>query len=205
MAKLGLNDLEILFLGIKNNGPFNEKDIENSELKRLGVGRILDSLASLKDRKMLTLNNNGTFSITDLAKFTLWSEQIPIGVRILRLLEVKSFDIESISNFLRKTESELTEEIEKLRKKQLVLMSPLRQDSKLIKMYEILPEGIEEIKKIEELGYQSNESEEKSPKKEIVELINKLIEEINGESEINNKKNHIILKLEKIKEKLNLF
>lgn len=205
MAKLGLNDLEILFLGIKNNGPFNEKDIENSELKRLGVGRILDSLASLKDRKMLTLNNNGTFSITDLAKFTLWSEQIPIGVRILRLLEVKSFDIESISNFLRKTESELTEEIEKLRKKQLVLMSPLRQDSKLIKMYEILPEGIEEIKKIEELGYQSNESEEKSPKNEIVELINELIEEINGESEINNKKNHIILKLEKIKEKLNLF
>lgn len=205
MAKLGLNDLEILFLGIKNNGPFNEKDIENSELKRLGVGRILDSLASLKDRKMLTLNNNGTFSITDLAKFTLWSEQIPIGVRILRLLEVKSFDIESISNFLRKTEGELTEDIEKLRKKQLVLMSPLRQDSKLIKMYEILPEGIEEIKKIEELGYQSNESEEKSPKNEIVELINELIEEINGESEINNKKNHIILKLEKIKEKLNLF
>lgn len=205
MAKLGLIDLEILFLGIKNNGSFNEKDIENSELKRLGVGRILDSLASLKDRKMLTLNNDGTFSITDLAKFTLWSEQIPIGVRILRLLEIKSFDIESISNFLRKTESELTEEIEKLRKKQLVLMSPLRQDSKLIKMYEILPEGIEEIKKIEEFGYQSNESEEKSPKKEIVELINELIEEINGQSEINNKKNHIILKLEKIKEKLNLF
>lgn len=204
MTKLGLIDLEILFLGIKNNGSFNEKDIENSELKRLGVGRILDSLASLKDRKMLTLNSDGTFSTTDLAKFTLWSEQIPIGVRILRLLEIKSFDIESISNFLRKTENELTEEIEKLRKKELVLMSPLRQDSKLIKMYEILPEGIEEIKKIEEFGYQSNELDEKSPKKEIAELINELIEEVNGESDINNKKNHIILKLEKIKEKLNL-
>jgi len=204
MTKLGLIDLEILFLGIKNNRSFNEKDIENSELKRLGVGRILDSLASLKDRKMLTLNNDGAFSITDLAKFTLWSEQIPIGVRILRLLEIKAFDIESISNFLRKTESELIEEIEKLRKKQLVLMSPLRQDSKLIKMYEILPEGIEEIKKIEEFGYQSNELEENNQKKEIVELINELIEEVNAETEINNKKNHIILKLEKINDKLNL-
>lgn len=205
MTKLGLIDLEVLFLGIKNNGTFNEKDIENSELKRLGVGRILDSLASLKDRKMLTLNNDGTFSITDLAKFTLWNEQIPIRVRILRLLEIKSFDIESISNFLRKPESELTWEIEKLRKKQLVLMSPLRQETKLIKMYEILPEGVEEIKKIEKFGYQSNKAEEKSLKKEIIELINELIEEVNGESELNNKKNHIILKLDKIKEKFNLF
>ncbi|MBS3922103.1 MAG: hypothetical protein KGZ37_03005 [Nitrosarchaeum sp.] len=201
MTKLGLIDLEILFLGIKNNGSFNEKDIENSELKRLGVGRILDSLASLKDRKLLSLNNDGTFSITDLAKYTLWSEQIPLSVKILRLLEIKSLDIEAISNFLRKSEDELIEEIEKLRKKQLVLMSPLRQESRLVKMYEILPEGIEEIKKIE-FGFQNN-LEENNSKKEIFELINELIEEINNESEQDNKKG-IILKLEKIKEKLSL-
>lgn len=202
MTKLGLIDLEILFLGIKNNGSFNEKDIENSELKRLGVGRILDSLASLKDRKLLSLNNDGTFSITDLAKYTLWSEQVPLSVKILRLLEIKSFDIEAISNFLRESEDELIEEIEKLRKKQLVLMSPLRQESRLVKMYEILPEGIEEIKKIEEFGFHNN-LEENNSKKEIFELINELIEEINKKSEQDNKKD-IILKLEKIKEKLNL-
>lgn len=202
MTKLGLIDLEILFLGIKNNGAFNEKDIENSELKRLGVGRILDSLASLKDRKLLTLNNDGTFSITDLAKYILWSEQIPTSVKILRLLEIKSFDIETISNFLRKPEDELIEEIEKLRKKQLVLMSPLRQESRLVKMYEILPEGVEEIKKIEEFGLDSNFEE--NTKKEIFELINELVEEINNESVEDNKKKKIILKLEKIKEKLSL-
>jgi len=203
MTKLGLIDLEILFLGIKNNGSFNEKDIENSELKRLRVGRILDSLASLKDRKLLTLNNDGTFSITDLAKYTLWSEQIPTSVKILRLLEIKSFDIETISNFLRKSEDELIEEIEKLRKKQLVLMSPLRQESRLVKMYEILPEGVEEIKKIEEFGFQSNNLENTS-KKEIFELISELVEDISNESVEDNKKKKIILKLEKIKEKLNL-
>lgn len=203
MTKLGLIDLEILFLGIRNNGAFNEKDLENSELKRLGVGRILDSLASLKDRKLLTLNSDGTFSITELAKYTLWSEQIPIGVKILRLLEIKSFDIEAISNFLRKPEDELVEEIEKLRKKQLVLMSPLRQESKLVKMYEILPEGVEEIKKIEEFGFQNN-SEENTSKKEIFELINELVEEFSNESIEDSKKKEIILKLEKIKEKLSL-
>ena len=178
-------------------------NIENSELKRLGVGRILDSLASLKDRKMVTLNNDGSFSITDLAKYTLWSDQIPTWVKILRLLEIKSFDIDSISNFLRKPESEITEEIEKLRKKQLILMSPLRQESKIIKMYEILPEGIEKIKKIQEFGFQKD-VEERNPKKEILELINELIEDINEELELNSKKKHIILKLDEIKEKLNL-
>ena len=203
MTKLGLIDLEMLFLGIKNNGTFNEKNIENSELKRLGVGRILDSLASLKDRKMVTLNNDGSFSVTDLAKYTLWSNQIPTWVKILRLLEIKSFDMDSISNFLRKPESELTEEIEKLRKKQLILMSPLRQESKIIKMYEILPEGIEKIKKIQEFGFQKD-VEEKNPKKEILESINELIKDINEELERNSKKEHIILKLEEIKEKLNL-
>ncbi len=204
MTKLGLIDLEILFLGIKNNGIFNEKDIENSELKRLGVGRVLDALASLKDRKLLTLNNDGTFAITDLAKYTLWSKQIPIEIKILRLLEIKPFDIESISNFLRKPENELIEKIEKLRKKQLILMSPLRQESKLIKMYEILPEGIEEIKKIEEFGFQSVDLEGKNPRKEIFELINELMEEINNELDLNEKKKYMILKLDKIKRKINL-
>ena len=203
MTKLGLIDLEMLFLGIKNNGTFNEKDIENSELKRLGVGRILDSLASLKDRKMVTLNSDGSFSITNLAKYTLWNDQIPTWVKILRLLEIKSFDMDSISNFLRKPESEITEEIEKMRKKQLILMSPLRQESKIIKMYEILPEGIEKIKKIQEFGFQKD-VEEKNPKKEILESINELIKDINEELEHNSKKEHIILKLEEIKEKLNL-
>jgi len=79
MTKLGLIDLQILHLGIKCNGNFNEKDIENSELKRLGVGRILDALASLKDRKLINLNSDGSFFITDLAKHALWDKQIPNG------------------------------------------------------------------------------------------------------------------------------
>lgn len=68
MAKLGTIDLEILNLAIKGNGTFNEINLENSELKRLGVGRILDELASLKDRKLILQNSDGSFSITELAR-----------------------------------------------------------------------------------------------------------------------------------------
>lgn len=194
--------MEILHLGIKRDGNFNEKDIENSELKRLGVGRVLDSLASLKDRKLIDLNKDGSFSITDLAKHTLWSEQVPTWVKILRLLEIKSYSIEQISDFLKKSDTELIDEIEKLRKNQLVLMSPLRQESKIIKMYEILPEGIEKIKKIEEVGFQDDLLEESGkPKTEILEIIDHIIKEI-SEPEINKKE--LILKLNQIKEKLKI-
>ena len=203
MTKLGLIDLQILHLGIKGNGNFNEKDIENSELKRLGVGRILDALASLKDRRLINLNSDGSFFITDLAKHTLWDEQIPTWVKILRLLEIKSCSSEAISDFLKKPEIKLIDEIEKLRKNQLILMSPLRQESKIIKMYEILPEGIEKIKKIEEAGFQNDSLEEKKPRIEIFELIDQIRKEISEEPEFNNKKS-IILKLEQIKEKLKI-
>ena len=202
MTKLGVIDLEFLHLGIKGSGSFNEKDIENSELKRLGVGRILDSLASLKDRKLIDLNSDGSFSITDLAKHTLWSEQIPIWVKILRVLEIKSCSIEGISDFLKKPEIELIDEIEKLRKNQLILMSPLRQKSKINKMYEILPEGIEKIKKIEENGFQNDSLEEKKSPREIFELIDEVIKEISKEPEFNKK--NTILKLNEIKEKLKI-
>ncbi|MBI2127772.1 MAG: hypothetical protein HYU00_01745 [Nitrosarchaeum sp.] len=203
MTKLGLIDLQILHLGIKGNGNFNEKDIENSELKRLGVGRILDALASLKDRRLINLNSDGSFFITDLAKHTLWDEQIPTWVKILRLLEIKSCSSEAISDFLKKPEIKLIDEIEKLRKNQLILMSPLRQESKIIKMYEILPEGIEKIKKIEETGFQNDILEEKKPRIEIFELIDQIRKEISEEPEFKNKKS-IILKLDQIKEKLKI-
>jgi len=205
MPKLGVIDLEILYLGIKSGRDFNERDIENSELKKLGVGRILDSLASLKERKLIDLNKDGTFYVTDLARHTLWDEQIPLWVRILRLLEIKSFNLESISNYLKKTETQLFDEIEKLRKNQLILMSPLRQESKIVKMYEILPEGVEKIKTVEKSGFQNSALDEIKSKNEIFVLIDEIINEIN-ESDFD-KKRDVILKLNKLKENIetNLF
>ena len=202
MTKLSIVDLQILYLGIKGNGRFDEKDIDQSELKRLGVGRILDQLASLKERKLIDLNADGSFSITSVARHILWDSQIPTWIKILRILEIKSQSLEKISSFLLLSKDLIQNEIEDLRKRQLVLMSPFRNETGLVKMYEILPEGIEQIKKAQSEGVQ-NKPEIKKPQIEIWSIIEETIEQVRGLEGISDeKKDDIISNLLKIKDKL---
>ncbi|MCV0373560.1 MAG: hypothetical protein K5793_08425 [Nitrosarchaeum sp.] len=205
MIKLGFVDLEILHLGIKGNGTFNERDIENSNLKRLGVGRILDALASLKDRKLIELNKDGFFRITDLARCFLWDEKIPLRVRILRTLEIKSFSSEEMSYFLEKTEKEILDEMENLRKSNLVLMSPQRTESKIIRVFEILPDGIEKLKKVEKEGFEKEKEETSKPENDIAYILEQVIKDINSLEIQEEKKREIISKILSIKEKTGYF
>jgi len=203
MRKLGTIDLEILHLAINENGTFNETNLENSELKRLGVGKLLDSLATLKDRKMLSLNKDGSFSITELAKEILW-KNIPTWAKILRLLQIKSCSIGQIESTLKISRNEIIEEIEKLRKNQFVLMSPQRIEDKVIKVYEILPEGILEIDKTETEGFGNTEFGEVKQNVEILSVIELIIKEIQETQLEQSKKDSIIEKLSAIKEKLEI-
>ena len=204
MRKLGTIDLEILDLAIKENGTFNENNLENSELKRLGIGKILDSLASLKDRKFLSLNKDGSFSITGIAKEILWSENIPIWAKILRLLQIKSSNIEQISNILRITENQYFDDLEKLRKNGFVLMSPQRIDEKIIKIYEIQPEGIEKIDKTDKEGFKNISFDESKPEIEILSKIDEIIKEIKDSEMEQSKKDSVIEKLTLLKNKLEI-
>ena len=133
MRKLGTIDLEVLQLAMNENGTFDETHLENSNLKRHGVGKILDTLASLKDRKFISMNENGSFTITELAIEIIWSSKIPIWAKILRLLQIKSCNLQEIIETIDTTEEQVFQELEQLRKNQLILMSPQRQDDKLIK------------------------------------------------------------------------
>ena len=204
MRKLGTVDLEILDLAIKENGIINEINLENSELKRLGVGRILDALASLKDRKMISLNGDGSFSITDLAREILWSNNIPTWAKILRLLQIKSCSMKQIIDILRISEDKLMADVEKLRKSQFVLMSPQRQKEKLVKMYEILPDGIDEIDKTETKGFNNTNFDEPKPEIEILSLIDEIVKEIQDFQIDKSKKDSITGKLSNLKEKLEI-
>ncbi len=204
MRKLGTIDLEILHLAINENGTFNETNLENSELKRLGVGKLLDSLATLKDRKMLSLNNDGSFSITKLAKEILWSKNIPTWAKILRLLQIKSCSIGQIESTLKISRNEIIEEIEKLRKNQFVLMSPQRIEDKVIKVYEILSEGILKIDKTETEGFGNTKFGEVKQDVEILSVIELIIKEIQETQLEQSKKDSIIEKLSAIKEKLEI-
>ena len=204
MRKLGTIDLEILFLAIKENGTFDENHLENSELKRYGVGKILDILASLKERKFISLNSDGSFSITQLAKEILWSSNIPIWGRVLRLLQIKSCSLNEIVEIIRISEDTIMTEIEKLRKEQLILMSPQRKDEKLIKMYEILPEGIEQIDKTETEGFNEKKFGESKQRVETTEIINQIIKEIESLEISEKKKENITQQIIKLKNKLEI-
>jgi len=204
MRKLGTIDLEILFLAIKENGTFDENHLENSELKRYGVGKILDTLASLKERKFISLNSDGSFSITQLAKEILWSSNIPIWGRVLRLLQIKSCSLNEIVEIIRISEDIIMTEIEKLRKEQLILMSPQRKDEKLIKMYEILPEGIEQIDKTETEGFNEKKFGESKQRVETTEIINQIIKEIESLEISEKKKENITQQIIKLKNKLEI-
>ncbi len=204
MRKLGTVDLELLCLAMKENGTFNENNLENSELKRLGVGRILDALASLKDRKLISLNTDGSFSITQLAKEILWSDKIPIWARILRLLQIKSCSINQITDILRISEEKILEDLEKLRKSQFVLMSPQRQEETVVKIFEILPEGIEEIDKTETEGFEKVSFDKPRTDVEVLGLIDEVVKSIQ-ESQIEQEKKEIIVKkLSEVKSKLKI-
>ena len=204
MTKLTMIDLQILYLGIKGDGRFDEKDIEQSDLKNLGVGRVLDQLASLKERNLIEMNQDGSFSVTRNARHILWDNQIPLWIKILRVLEIKPQDIEKIGSFLLFSPDQIKPEIEDLRKRQLVLMAPLRNKRGIVKMYEILPEGIDQIKKAETEGFY-NKPEIRESQKELFSIIEETVEEIKGLQEISdNKKEKLVSNLLKIKYRLEI-
>lgn len=204
MRKLGSIDLEILHLAIKENGSFNENNLENSELKTLGVGRILDILASLKDRKLISLNQDGSFSITKIAQEILWSDNVPMWAKILRLLQIKSCNMKQITDVLRTSEEKLTEDMKRLRKNQFVLMSPQRQDDKLVKVFEILPEGIEEIDKTKTDGFKNTNSDKSKSEIEIPSLIEEIVKDVQDSQMDQTGKDNIIEKLSNLKNKLEI-
>lgn len=153
MGRIGAVDLEILDLAARRGGTINEADMEGSALKRLGVGRILDALASLKDRGMVSLNRDGSFSMTDRAREVLWSDSVPAWARILRLLEIRSCTGSEIRRVLGLTQAQLEGETEGLRKSGMVLMSPQRRDGAVLRYYELLPAGRAGLEKAESEGF----------------------------------------------------
>jgi hypothetical protein len=204
MRKLGTIDLEMLYLAIKEKGSFNENNLENSELKRHGVGKILDTLASLKDRKFISLNSDGSFSITKLAREILWSSNIPVWGRILRLLQIKSCNLNQIIEILGIPEEKIMSEVEELRKNQFILMSPQRQDDKLIKIYEILPEGIQEIDKTETEGFDNIKFGKLKPNGGILKIIDEIKKEVNNLQISQSQKDKILEKLLNLENKLEI-
>lgn len=201
MIKLSLLDLGILRLGINEKGKFDENDIAKSELNRLGVGRILDQLASLKERNLITMNKEGSFSISEDVKKVLWDENTPIEIRILRILEISPQTLQKIASLLLIQEDQIHQAIEELQKNHLVLMSTVKKEERILKMYEILSEGVEYLSKVN-LGITQSITE-LNPQLKNLDILQDTIEEISKLKNISEEeKNKIIKNLESVKKNL---
>lgn len=201
MIKLSLLDLGILRLGINEKGKFDENDIAKSELNRLGVGRILDQLASLKERNLITMNKEGSFSISEDVKKVLWDENTPIEIRILRILEISPQTLQKIASLLLIQEDRIHQAIEELQKNHLVLMSTVKKEERILKMYEILSEGVEYLSKVN-LGITQSITE-LNPQLKNLDILQDTIEEISKLKNISEEeKNKIIKNLESVKKNL---
>ena len=112
--------------------------------------------------------------------------------------------MQEIVDILRISEEELFGDVEKLRKNQFVLMSPQRQEDKIIKIYEILPEGIEEIDKTDTQGFDKTSFGEAKSEVEILSIIDGVIKDIQDSQIEQAKKDTITKKLSNLKEKLEI-
>ena len=92
----------------------------------------------------------------------------------------------------------------KLRKNQLVLMSPQRQEDKLVKIYEILPEGINEIDKTETDGFNKIKFGDSIHNIEILETVDELEKQIEELQISNIEKEDIKNKINNLKDKLKI-
>lgn len=141
MYKLDSADLEFLYLGAAHPSGFDERDIAESDVGVLGVGRTLDRLASLKDQKLLEVKN-GLFVITDKGTSILWDKDTPMSHRILRLLKIKSLEGQDIAKYLLEKESAVAEELEKMRTAGHIMFTTVRHDDRIVKVCEMTQDGL---------------------------------------------------------------
>lgn len=195
-------ELELLYLGALQQ-KFDEKNIQDANIGKYGVGRILDVLAELREKKWIELNKDGTFSITTSGRHLFWNDKMPLWLRILHVLEIKSFPEEEIAKYLNQDFQKIQSELEKLRKNGLVMITTIREESKIKKMLEILPYGKEELEKIQQLGFENADlviSTEKNS--EIIELLEQVEKIINLEITNPTQKEKCIKNILKIKKRL---
>jgi len=205
MEKIGLFDVKILVLGIKNNGRIDDQALESSEPAKAGTGRVLDSLASLIERNLIRLNGDKSFQVTNAARQILWNGEVPLWVRILRILETSPLNLEEISGYLDEQKEKVGAEIEDLRKNQLVLMSALRAGGELERVFEILQEGKDELEKINSQGHEySNPKLGKTPSVEVHGLRGEINESLKDSCMDEKIRKEVLEKISKIQSKLDV-
>lgn len=188
--KVGLFDIRILSMGVKNGGRVDDAVL--GRLEQVGTGRVMDSLASMAERGLISLNDDRTFQVTDAARQILWSDGVPLRIRVLRILESGSMDTDKIAEYLDADAGEIGAAVEDLRKNRMVLMSTQVTGDGPGRVFEILPEGKEELEWSVKRGFDGTSRTPKKAPGEVYVLLGEIAEML-GSADMDEKVKHDIL------------
>ena len=133
-----LEPLDVEFLALGVDGPFDERALAGSALKRLGTGRMLDALGSMLERGLIC-RMEGRFAVSAEARAYLWDRASPVQTRILRLLEVLPLEIPRIKSYL--NEDGIEAALRSLQEEGMVQSYPVLRDGIPVPLFQTTGEG----------------------------------------------------------------
>ena len=145
-------DLEILYQAKKSKNGISPEAVSQQDVFTPGIWELIDKFASLQEKILLTKNKEGLFVLTKNGINTFWDIESPLWLNLLKLLHVKPLADTECARYLEEYIPAVQQALEMIRKKGYVMMSQLRKEEKLLKMFEILPEGVEQITKLRKKG-----------------------------------------------------
>ena len=145
-------DLEILYQTKKSKNGISPEAVSQQDVFTPGIWELVDKFASLQEKNLLTKNKEGLFVLTKNGINTFWDIESPLWLNLLKLLRVKPLADTECARYLEEYIPAVQQALEMIRKKGYVMMSQLRKEEKLLKMFEILPEGVEQITKLRKKG-----------------------------------------------------
>lgn len=151
MALERMGTLDVEFLSLAIHGPFDEKDIATSPLKRLDTGRILDHLASMLERGLIQQAEH-SYTMTHKSGAYLWNPDTPVWLRVLRLLDILPLPVGQISLYLDEPAAKIQDTLKVLRIGGLAMMYPVKKDNDLVQMYHITDEGKGRMERPKDMG-----------------------------------------------------
>ncbi|MEE8179012.1 MAG: hypothetical protein V3T63_03465 [Nitrosopumilaceae archaeon] len=159
-------DLEILYQAKKSKNGITPEAISKQDVFTPGVWELVDKFATLQEKNLITKKKEGLFVLTKKGMNTFWDIESPLWLNLLKLLRIKPFSDTECAMYLEEPIPAVQQALDMIRKKEYVLMAPLRKEEKLLKMFEIMPEGVEQLSKSRKSGF----SFVKSGDKLVVEL-----------------------------------
>ncbi len=139
-------DLEILYRAKKSKNGISPENISQPDVFTPGIWELADKFATLQEKKLLSKSDEGLFKITKAGINTFWHTESPLWMNLLKLLRIKPLSDKECAIYLEEPIPAVQQALEMIREKGYVVMTPLRKDQKLLKMFEILPKGVEQLK-----------------------------------------------------------